>query len=256
MLLISCTSAEQKDFAAGLEEEKLGHFHTAVGNFERVISRSPTSSLGIQAIREAARISFYEIKDFSMAVQFYQKLVLSSPDAEERLKSQRQIVSIYFDQLTDYQRSVLEINKLVPMLHDQKEKKDYKIKLARSYYYLSNFLQAENEADEFLRSEPSVDQKFDMILLKGNIQLAQKNYTKSTELFRELMKEFPQRAIKENVALTLSVNYEEMKDYKGAIEILQSIRSSHPMPEYIDIRIKRLSDRMKNQPGARGKYRK
>lgn len=240
---------------AKIEVER-GHFRIALAHLEKVIIRTPNSKLGIEAAREAARISFYEIKDFHKAVQFYQQIVLSSSDADERLNAQRQIVSIYFDHLTDYQRAVVEINKLLVMLSEPKEKTEYKMKLARAYYYQNNFTQAENETDEFLASNPPSDLKFDMVFLKGNIALAKKDLPAAAEVFKGLLQEFPERAIKDNVGLTLSVCYEEMKDFKSAIEVLEKLKASHPMPEYIDIRIKRLSERLKNQPGARGRFRK
>ena len=142
------------------------------------------------------------------------------------------------------------------MLSDPREKIEYKMKLARAYYYQNNFAQAENEADEFLATNPSSDLKFDMVFLKGNISLAKKDLPAAVIIFKSLLQEFPERAIKDNVGLTLSVCYEEMKDFKSAIETLEKLKESHPMPEYIDIRIKRLQERLKNQPGARGKVRK
>jgi tetratricopeptide (TPR) repeat protein len=142
------------------------------------------------------------------------------------------------------------------MLSNSSEKTDYKIKLARAYYYQNNFIQAENEVDEFLSKNISKDLQFDMYLLKGNINLAQKNLSKAADIFKKMISDFPERSAKENIGLTLSVCYEEMKDYKSAIETLEKIRNLHLMPEYIDIRINRLNDRLKNQPGARGRYRK
>jgi tetratricopeptide (TPR) repeat protein len=233
-----------------------GQFQAAVGHFERVVTRAPETKVGLEAAREAARVSFYELKDFPKAIHFYQQLVLSSPDANERLNSQKQIVAICFDHMTDYQRAVIEINKLIVMIHDPKEKAEFKMKLARAYYYQNNFTQAKNETDEFLRTGPPADQKFDMTFLKGNIALAEKDMPTAIELFKSLLNEFPERAIKDNVGLTLSVCYEESKDFKAAIEVLEKLKASHPMPEYIDIRIKRLQERLKNQPGARGKIRK
>ena len=142
------------------------------------------------------------------------------------------------------------------MLGSTSEKTEYKMKLARAYYYQNNFSQAENEVDEFLTKEISVDLQFDMYLLKGNINLAEKNLTKAAEIFKKMLIDFPDRSAKENIGLTLSVCYEEMKDFKSAIATLENVKSHHPMPEYIDIRINRLTDRLKNQPGARGRYRK
>ncbi len=255
-LVVGCTSPEQKEMNEGRQAFAEGQFLVAVGHFERVVTRSPESKIGLEAAREAAKISFYDTKDFQKAIKFYQQLVLSSPDANERLLAQKQIVSICFDHLTDYQRAVIEINKLIVMIPDPKEKAEYKMKLARAYYYQNNFTQAQNETDEFLRTSPPADQKFDMTFLKGNIALAQKDMPTAIALFKGLLAEFPDRAVKDNVGLTLSVCYEEIKDFRSAIEVLEQLKSTHPMPEYIDIRIKRLQERLKNQPGARGRIRK
>jgi tetratricopeptide (TPR) repeat protein len=251
-----CTSQEKSELAEAQSESEKGNFRIALSILEKITIRSPQSQQGIEAAREAAKLSFYEVKDFQKAARFYRLIVLSSPDADERMLAQKQIVSIYFDQLTDYQKAIIEINKLLVMLTDPREKTDYKMKLARAYYYQNNFTQAENEADEFLATNPSMDLKFDMIFLKGNIALAKKDLPTAVAIFKSLLQEFPERAIKDNVGLTLSVCYEEMKDFKAAIEVLEKLKNTHPMPEYIDIRIKRLQDRLKNQPGAKGRIRK
>jgi tetratricopeptide (TPR) repeat protein len=256
LLLGGCTSTEQKEMDEARIETDRGHFRIALSHLEKIIIRSPHSKLGIEAAREAARLTFYEIKDFPKAAQFYQQIVVNSDSAEDRMNAQKQIVSIYFDHLTDYQKSVVEINRLVVMLTDPRERNEYKMKLARAYYYQNNFTQAENEAEEFLRGNPPSDQRFDMIFLKGNIELAKKDLPAATEVFKTLLRDYPERALKDNVGLTLSVCYEEMKDFKSAIEVLEKIKASHPMPEYIDIRIKRLRERLQNQPGAHGKVRK
>lgn len=256
LLIGGCTSAEQKEMNEAKLEIERGHFRIALSHLEKIIIRAPGSKLGVEAAREAARISFYDLKDFRKAVQFYKKIVLSSPDAEERLGAQKQIVAVYFDHLTDYQGAVIEINKLLAMQLEPKEKTEYKMKLARAYYYQNNFTQAENEANEFLATNPPSDLKFDMVFLKGNILLAKKDLPAAVAVFKGLLEEFPDRAIKDNVGLTLSVCYEEMKDFKSAIDTLEKLKETHPMPEYIDIRINRLKERLKNQPGARGRFRK
>ena len=142
------------------------------------------------------------------------------------------------------------------MLDDSKDRAFYKMSLARAYYYQNDFAQAENEADEFLRRDIPIEQKFEMKILKGNISLAKKDLPKAVEIFKAVLKEYPEQSRRDNVALTLSVCYEEMKDYVSAIEVLEGLKAHHPMPEYIDLRIKRLQERLKNLPGARGKYRK
>lgn len=252
----ACSSPTEKEFNLGTEEAEKSHFRIAVNHFENVVKRDPESVLSLKASREAARILFLEIKDFKKAVDFYKRIILVSPDPEERINAQRQIVAIHFDHLTDYKAAVVEINKLLLMLENPREKVEYKIKLARAYYYQNNFSQAKNETDEFLSGNPTQEQKFDMLLLKSNIALAEKDFPGGITILKTIMAEFPERAGKENIGLTLSVAFEEMKDFKSAIETLENLKKTHPMPEYIDIRIKRLQERLKNQPGARGKFRK
>ena len=237
-------------------EIQAGNFRIALGHFDKVLIRSPNTEYATKAAQEAAKISFYDIQDFQKAANYYQQLVVTSQDWNDRLMAQKQIVSVYFDHLTDYPRAVIELNKLIGMLEDPKDRSEYKMKLARAYYYQNNFAQAENETQEFLRSQPPADEAFDMTLLMGNINLAKKDIVKAIEIFKRLMKDYPEKAAKENVGLMLSVCHEEQKDFKSAIDILQQVKSSHPMPEYIDVRIHRLQGRMQNQPGARGRVRK
>ena len=117
-------------------------------------------------------------------------------------------------------------------------------------------MQAESEVLAFLKQEKDEDLVFQMMVLKGNIYLAEKNQQKAIEAFKEVLKNYPEKAVKENAAMTLAVAYEELKDYKNAIEVLEQIRKYHAMPEYIDLRIKKLLQDQKNQPGAKGIHRK
>ncbi len=251
-----CTSTEQREMSEAKSDIGRGHFRIALSHLDKIILRSPQSDLGIEAAREAARICFFELKDFPRAARHYQQIVLSSKNADERLLAQKQIVSVYFDQISDYPKAVVELNKLVAMLADPQDKMNYKIKLARAYYYQNNFSQAENEADEFIRSNPPKDQRFDMLLLKGNISLAEKNLPTAITVFRDLLSQYPERSAKDNVALTLSVCYEEVKDFRAAIEVLEKLKITHPVPEYLDLRIKRLRERLKNLPASSGRTKK
>jgi tetratricopeptide (TPR) repeat protein len=254
-IVMGCESSLEREFNKGNDSLAKGQYHLALSSFERVVARSPESEIGLKSAREAARIAFFEIKDFKRAAEFYRVLVFNSPDPDERLKSQKQVTSVYLDHLNNYEQAIVEINKLLPLVQDPSERVKYKMDLARAYYYQNNFFQAEMEVDEFLRVSKNEDQIFQMTLLKANIALARKDLARAADILKEMIKRNPQKAMKENVGLTLAVAYEEMKDYKDAIATLQEVREQHPMPDLIDIRIKRLQERLKNQPGARG-YRK
>lgn len=251
-LWVACQRAEVRDFKKAESEIQAKNFRLAIPYLEKVLARDPDKRIAIEAAREGARISYYEIKDFKKATDFYKHLVLYSKDPNERLKAQKQIADIYFIQLADYQQSVLELNKVIGMLSEPDDLAKYKVNLARAYYYQNNFFQAESEVEEFLRGKMSDDNRFNMLVLKGNIFIAKKDISKAAEVLKSVIGQYPEKAAKENVYLTLAVAYEEMRDYKSAMETLEALKRYHPMPEYIEIRIKRLRDKVKIQPGARG----
>ena len=250
--LVGCTGQEQADYKRGQKEADQGHFRIALGFFDKVVKRNKQSPLTLEAAREAARISFYEIKDFERSIAYYQFIVLNSPDADERLKAQRQVASIYVENIQDYKASIKELSKLVVMETEETEKAQAQLSIARSFYYLNDFGQSLSEVEAILKSRIDINTRFSTLLLKGNILVAQKNFTGAANLFQEIIEEYPERSIEENVPISLAVCYEEANDYKSAIRILESHRDRHPNPEYIDIRIKRLSERQKNAPGAKG----
>lgn len=249
--LLACSNPEEQEYKRGEEATKEGHFRVALTHYANVIE-STNDGLALEAARKAAKIAHFEVKDFKRSAEFYRKVVLKSADALERLAAQKMLADIYFDHLADYKQSIIEINRFLSLSTDSQERTKYKISLARSYYYQNLFDQALNEVEEFLKIEPNEINKFDMLMLKGNILLAQKELSRASEVFKTVLQKYPEKSKQENVALTLAVCYEEMKDFKSAIDTLSGLKESHPVPEYIDIRIKRLEERRKNQPGARG----
>jgi TolA-binding protein len=127
------------------------------------------------------------------------------------------------------------------------------MKLAKTYFYLNDFNQAANEVDEFLlQKDLDPKKQFDLLVLKGSIFLAKKDMASAAQVFLKVLKEFPDFSKAENVALTLAVCYEELKDFKNAIAVLNNLKTYHPTPEYIESKIQKLMEKQKNAPGAKG----
>lgn len=251
-VLTSCTSQEKSDYQQAQKAISQGSFRTALDLLDRVVKRNSGTSLTVEAAREAARISYYEVKDYKKAVRFHQFLVLHATDPAERVQSQKQIANIYFDDLQDYGQAIIEISKLLEMPHNDLEESQYRLSLARAYFYLGNYFQALSEIDSLLARRSDETIRFNTLMLKGNILVAQKQHAKAVDIFKKLTLDFPERASKENVGLTLAVSYEESGDFKNAIRILEDFRGKYNPPEYIELRIKRLQERLRNAPGAKG----
>lgn len=250
--LAGCTSQEKSDFRDAQKAIDQGHFRIAMNLLDRVVKRNQTKTIVLEAAREASRISFYEVKDYKKAAEFFRFVVLHSPDADERLQAQKQIASIYFDSMQDYQNAVNEFGKLLEMPHNPLEENQYRMSLARAYFYLGNYFQALSEIEMVLNKDTDENTRFSAYALRGNILVAQKQFGKAAEAFKLLIQSYPERAMKENIGMSLAACYEENNDFKSAVKILEEYRGKYKSPEYIDLRIKRLQERLKNAPGAKG----
>ncbi|UOF00392.1 tetratricopeptide repeat protein [Bdellovibrio reynosensis] len=255
LALTACSSQEEAEFKQAQKAITQEHYRTALGYLDRVIKRNRPTKYPLEAAREAARISFFEVKDFNKAISYYQFIVLHSLDEKERLEAQKQIASIYFNNLQNYSLAIIEYSKLQQMPHTDQEAAQYKMNIARSQYYLNNFFQSESEIDSLLLLKSDDNIRFNALMLKGNILVGKKEFSKAADIFKMLIQKYPEKAVQENVALILAVCYEENFDFKSAIGILEQYRGKYSPPEYIELRIKRLQERMKNAPGAKG-YRK
>lgn len=227
-------------------------YKKAIKHFNRVISREPENRLAIDSARQASRIAFFDIKDFQEALKFYNHLILYSPISTERIDAQKRIASIYFENLNDYPHAIIEYNKLLALKNSDAEIVDYKLRIAKSYFYQNNFYQAQTEVESALKIAGELPIRFDLMLFLGNVYYNTKKIDDAIKIYRELMTKFPSRAKAENVAMNIVVCYEEREQFEKAIEELVVIREEYPNPEFIDLKIQRLTERKLNLPGSRG----
>ena len=225
---------------------------TAASVFGRLVERAPDGPRAPEYARQGARIAHLETKDYPRAVEFYRTLILRSPDPEERKSAQRYVAQIYFDNLLDYDQAVIEFEKLLKLEHRPEEAFRYRLNLAKSQFQLNNLDQAGHELDVILDASHSPDEVFEAKSMKANILVSQKRTAEAANAWGELLREYPDRAKKENVALNLVVCYEELKDFTHAIETLERMKADYANPEFLNKRIERLTKRQSNLPGAQG----
>lgn len=250
--LLGCTSRQEADFEEGQKYAKKKEWRKAAQYFDQSIKRDSQSSTALKAMKEVSRIQFLEIKDYKKAAQYFQLLILHSPVESERLEAQKQLASLYFESLQDYGRAAVEFSKLATGSRVDSERAIHKLSVARSYYYLGNYFQTMSEIDEILNLRSDVDTEFQARLLRGNVYVAQKKFLEAATIFSSVIEKFPEKSLKENVHLVLSLSYEESGDYKQALNVLEKIKDIYEPKEYIELRLKRIQERARNQPGARG----
>jgi tetratricopeptide (TPR) repeat protein len=253
VVLSSCTlSSDKIEFEKAQKDVQNRYFDSALKHLKVVMDHQIDSELAIEAAKESARISHYESKDFRSAVAFYKDIVLYSKNPQDRIYSQRQIADIYFNNLQDYTQSVVEYQRLLELPHSLEDELTYRLSIARSNFYLTNFYQAEVDIDELLKRPFSKEVLFEAYLLRANLYLTGKQLDGAIAVLKKLIENYPERSKKESIGLVLAICYEEQKNFAKAIETLQAVRVYYPRKEFVDRRIKSLRERQSYLPGARG----
>ncbi len=252
-LFIGCTKPIENEYSNAKRELEQKSYDESLKLFERVIKRDPQSKLALSAAKESAQILQFQLKNYDQAIEFYSLVVLHSNDDKERILAERTIADIYFENLQNYQKAIEYYSKLIYLNLEDRTLAQIRLNLARSNFYQNNFFQAESEVQALEKLKIAPDIQFEGQMIRSSIFLARKEYEKSIELFKGLLKDSSVRAIDSHIPFTLAICYEELNNYKQAIQVLESYRDNYPTKkDYIELRIKRLTERMKNLPGARG----
>jgi tetratricopeptide (TPR) repeat protein len=253
LLVSGCTvSSEQLEYKHAEEAVAKNDYPGAIVHYKAVVDRYVKSPLAIKAAKEAARISHYQLNRPKDALPYYKHVVLYSSLADERIEAEKKLADIYFSQTLDYTQAIVEYNRLIELPHSSAEDFTYRLSVARSYYYLTNFYQAKIEIESILSRNFDKDQVFDALLLKANIFLTSKDLDDAVLTLKQIIEKYPQKAKTESIGLILAVAYEEQKNFAKAIETLQSIKDTYPRKAFIEQRIKTLQERQSFLPGAKG----
>ncbi len=253
LLIVACTVNQTSvDLRKANWSIKQKDFNSAVQFYKRIIKRNPKSEESLEAAKMGYRVALFNLEDFKEAVGFLSHVVTNSPNLEDRKEAQRNLATLYFEKINDYRASVIEFNRYLNLGIESEEAIDFRFDLARSHFYLKEFYQSEVEINTLLKSNLSEKKKFQALLFLANVYLANKQTEKAITQIKALKKEYPVLSDRENINITLSVAYEELNDFTSAIEILQNMRNGYSKPEFIDLKIRRLQERQKNLPGARG----
>jgi tetratricopeptide (TPR) repeat protein len=227
-------------------------YASALPLLQQIVDLHPEGDRSLEAARAGARAAHLSAKNYPLAVKFYRYLVMKSESPAERKDAQKAIAQIYYENLQDLDQAIIEYEKLLKLDNTPEEAVRFRLNLAKCHLGLNNADQALIELNAVLEKKPPEDVVFDVKMLKANVLVASKQLVEATALWESILKDFPERSAKENVAMNMVVVYEELKEFGKAIAVLETMRADYPNPKFLDQRIERLKERQYNQPGAQG----
>ncbi|MCC6277297.1 MAG: tetratricopeptide repeat protein [Oligoflexia bacterium] len=194
----------------------------------------------IEAARLGGTIAIYEVRNFEKAAFFFRHIVRYSRKPADARWAQERLAEIYYEKLNNYPQAILEFQRLLQSGESNEEADEYRLKLARSYYFMGNFEQAILEVNEFTRLHSNSSKLFEMLMVKADSMLALKNYDGALTLYAEIERTYPENLELYRVKLSKSLVYEEKEDWNNAVRELEDIRGQYPYPDVLELKIKSI----------------
>ncbi len=254
-LVLGCEMESESSLKKKAEEsESSGNYKRAIESYEKIINIKGKGQDSVPFAKAAAQMALIKTKEYERALKFFRYIILNSTSSEDRLEAQKNIAEIHFTHIAtpDHSEAIKELSKLLTLNLTAEEKVNYHTDLAKAYYRANNFYQAQIEIDRILQETKDKTRHYDLKRLKADIYLSSKDQQNAVNIYVDLLKSYPEQAKKDDIGLSLAVSYEDQERYDKAIEVLTSLKKESEKPEYLDLRIKRLKERLAQQPGAHG----
>lgn len=249
--LFGCKKQSERLYDEAYAEIEKGHYRIAVDLLDRSANEETDNLKKTKALIEAARISRFEIQDYNRALKFNRSIILSSEDPQQRIKAQEALSEIYLENIQDFHAALKEFLILEPLLTDKIDKEKIKLKIAQAQLLSGNALAALESVD--LSSKTSGEYQKHFLKMKSQILTSLKRFDDSLNNYETLRKLDETFFKNENLYITASFVYEEKEDYAGALKYLEKYSDQINDKTYLEIRNKRLQERLINKPFFKGR---
>jgi len=198
-----------------------------------------------------------EIRDPNLLLQVFEKKAFYSETKEKRNEVFLKMAQLSVQNLQDNviaQDYLFKIDEST-LTKDQRDQ-FYQLKIL-SFINSGQIDQAEIEIEDLLnREDLTPTERFKISMLKIRILTANKKEDKVEKLLVNLLKTYPNLSMKWRVRSQLAMLYEDKEDYSKALDQLNKMQDEEGEDDLLSIRIEQLKERSKQQPGARGWYRR
>lgn len=249
--LSACGPRADSLYSEAYKEIENGHFRLAVDLMEKSSNLENDNNIKYKYLSEAARIVRFEIQDFDRAVRMYRVVILKSDDQAQRIGAQEAISEIYLENLQDYSMALKELEVLEPLLTDNRKKERTRLRIAQALYLTGNNQQALEEINAAQKLIKFHELNF--LKLKAQVLVAQKKFKEAIETYDDLRNKNINFFKEENLFIATSVVYEENEEYAEALNFLVKYEPMIKDKAYLELRTKRLKERMANKPLFKGK---
>lgn len=246
----ACQSRAEKFYHLAQKKIEQREYLDAVDLLENSAELEKNNRLWSKTNFEIARILRFEIHDYNKALLVYRDLILKSEEASIRLLSQEAIAEVYFENIQDYTTAVKEYLLLESLIKDPEKLEKIRLKIAQCYCYTGSFKTALEYIDVFLGTAKFEKNSF--LKLKAQTYSSLAQYDEAIKNYNLILTNDAKYFFDENLYVVVAMTYEEKQDYKTALAYLAQNKNKIKDQSYVDLRIKRLNEKLVNKPFTKG----
>ncbi|MBC7742755.1 MAG: hypothetical protein H7061_11185 [Bdellovibrionaceae bacterium] len=249
--LNACTPQSDRFYTEAYSEIEKGHFRVALDLLERSAQTAKQDKKRTKAMVEAARIARFEIQDYNRALRLNREIVMKSEDPKQRLNAQLALGEIYLENTQNYAQALKEFLILEQLEQNLALKERLKFKIAQAQFLIGNPKSSLEYIDSALKL--SGPEKKNFLKLRAQVLISEKKFDEAIAAYADLLTLDEPFFNKENLYIATSIAYEEKEDYAAALAYLQTYKDRIQDKAYLELRIKRLSERLTNKPLFKGR---
>lgn len=206
---------------------------------------SPQSQLyRSRALRGAADLYAFVLRDFKRAVEVYRELISVCPEAPETLEGRLHLANLLWHQFRDLRGAIAEFT--AALARNPPQSAELTFTVAKLYFELQDYKQCELEASKVAQkfeASPWVD---DALYLRGQaLAMMEDRRGEAQRALSDLLDRFPESDLKAQVLVELGRLKVEAGDPETAIALWVEALKTHPTPRAVQQQIALVRGRLR-----------
>jgi len=254
---VGCTSQNPRDrflLAEKLWQEK--NYAAAVGEYEKVVQKDPSSDLGVEAAYRAATTQTLFLNEHLLAMKKLNRLIEVNREHRLAHPANRLIGEILFSKLEQYEQSIQQYEKMLVLYPDDPAKDEYTYRIGKSLFHLLRFDDSirtfriviekypVSESAKLARFAIGVSEQTKGHQLQGKeARLAQDAFKLAVKEYGEFIRLYPADPLVLDAKFETGNCLEELDQVDAAYGQFEEILEKYPNRKVVELKLRRIRDR-------------
>lgn len=238
-------------------------YAAAVAEFERVIAKDPSGTLGQQALYRAGMTQALFLGQYVEAIQKFKGLIQLSHDEPLVWSAQNQIGDILFSQLGNYDQAISHYQNLIKTYPNSSEVPAFMFRVAKSQFFLFQFAEAIQQYQEIITRFPQSNWAEKASLEIGTTYFTRgqrqgksrdsepSDFKRAMDAFQKVVQKDPKSEYSAEARFGIASCLEELDQLGEAQAIYAELKSIYPAPQVIEIKLRRIKERLAHRMSKR-----